>query len=57
MPVAPGTTILDTLLANGIDAPYSCMHGICGACATRVLDGLPEHQDSVLGPSVPATRP
>lgn len=51
LPVAPGMTILDTLLANGIDAPYSCMQGICGACATRVLDGLPAHQDSVLGPA------
>ncbi|WP_326541567.1 PDR/VanB family oxidoreductase [Pseudorhodoferax sp.] len=49
LPVAPGTTILDTLLAHGVDAPYSCMQGICGACETRVLDGLPEHRDSVLG--------
>lgn len=48
LPVAPGTTILDTLLANGVDAPYSCMQGICGACETRVLGGLPEHRDSVL---------
>ncbi|WP_245965908.1 PDR/VanB family oxidoreductase [Pseudorhodoferax soli] len=47
--VAAGTTILDTLLAHGVDAPYSCMQGICGACETRVLGGVPEHRDSVLG--------
>nr|WP_145547686.1 PDR/VanB family oxidoreductase [Variovorax boronicumulans] len=48
LPVAPGATILDTLLVHGIEAPYSCMQGICGACETRVLDGQPEHRDSVL---------
>ena len=47
-PVQAGATILDTLLAHGIDVPYSCMQGICGACETRVLDGQPEHRDSVL---------
>ncbi|GAP46247.1 PDR/VanB family oxidoreductase [Streptomyces azureus] len=26
----------------------SCEDGICGSCATRVLDGLPDHRDDIL---------
>ncbi|WP_159917776.1 PDR/VanB family oxidoreductase [Pantoea sp. 18069] len=48
VPVDSGTTILDALLNAGVDVPYSCMSGICGMCATRVLDGVPDHRDLVL---------
>jgi len=34
-----GATLLDVLLENGIEAPYSCREGHCGACATTVLSG------------------
>mgnify|MGYP003582900301 CR=1 FL=1 len=43
-----GKSILDTLLAHDVDAPYFCMEGVCGACETRVLSGIPDHRDSVL---------
>lgn len=43
-----GKSILDMLLARDIDAPYSCMEGVCGACETRVLSGIPDHRDCVL---------
>lgn len=46
--VAPGTTILETLKAHGINVPHSCAEGICGACEAIVLDGLPDHRDDVL---------
>lgn len=46
--VAAGKTILDTLRENGIEAPHSCLEGVCGTCETAVLDGVPEHRDSVL---------
>jgi vanillate O-demethylase ferredoxin subunit len=46
--VAPGQSILDEVLAAGIDAPSSCREGVCGTCETRVLDGVPDHVDSVL---------
>ncbi|WJR76846.1 PDR/VanB family oxidoreductase [Bradyrhizobium sp. NP1] len=46
--VSPGETILAALVRAGIDAPYSCEEGVCGACMTTVLDGLPDHRDSVL---------
>ncbi|HVL56563.1 MAG TPA: PDR/VanB family oxidoreductase [Burkholderiaceae bacterium] len=46
--VAPGKTILDAVLDEGIDVPYSCMEGVCATCETRVLDGIPDHRDLVL---------
>jgi 3-ketosteroid 9alpha-monooxygenase subunit B len=36
---AAGVPLLDTLLAAGIDAPYSCREGACSACCCRVLSG------------------
>ena len=36
------------LYEAGVDVDYSCELGICGACETRVISGIPEHRDSVL---------
>lgn len=46
--VAPGKSILATLIENGFDVPHSCQEGICGTCETRVLEGVPDHRDLVL---------
>ena len=46
--VPPGRTILDTLLAAGVNVPYACLEGICGRCEVRVLEGAPDHRDSYL---------
>lgn len=46
--VPKGKTILDTLLDNGVDVPYSCLEGVCGTCEARVLEGTPDHRDLVL---------
>lgn len=43
-----GKSLLDTLLDAGIDVEFSCMEGICGSCKVKVLEGLPDHRDSVL---------
>lgn len=43
-----GCTILDTLLAHGVEVPNSCREGVCGMCETRVLQGVPDHRDLVL---------
>ncbi|MES2184813.1 MAG: PDR/VanB family oxidoreductase [Pseudomonadota bacterium] len=48
VPVKPGSTILEAVLDAGVDVPYSCMSGICGACVTTVLAGVPDHRDLVL---------
>ncbi|ASR35428.1 3-ketosteroid-9-alpha-hydroxylase [Prauserella marina] len=34
-----GNKLLDLLLDNGIDAPYSCREGQCSACACRITSG------------------
>jgi ferredoxin--NADP+ reductase/vanillate O-demethylase ferredoxin subunit len=46
--VPAGASILQVLLAAGVDVDYSCQEGSCGACETRVLEGRPEHRDGVL---------
>jgi ring-1,2-phenylacetyl-CoA epoxidase subunit PaaE len=33
------TSILDIILNNEIDAPYSCMSGSCGSCKAKLLQG------------------
>jgi ferredoxin-NADP reductase len=44
-------TILEVLLAAGVDAPYSCRLGICSQCRTEVVSGVPDHRDAVLSPA------
>ncbi|HYF20930.1 MAG TPA: PDR/VanB family oxidoreductase [Ramlibacter sp.] len=46
--VPPGCSILDALMMQGIDAPYSCYEGVCGTCETRVISGVPDHRDNLL---------
>lgn len=46
--VLPGKAILDVLLDEGVDLPFSCMEGVCGSCRVGVLDGIPDHRDVVL---------
>jgi ferredoxin-NADP reductase len=46
--IPPGKTILQVLYDAGVDVDYSCELGICGACETKVISGVPEHRDSVL---------
>ncbi|MGY3203607.1 PDR/VanB family oxidoreductase [Streptomyces sp. TE5632] len=46
--VPPGSTVLEALEANGLDLPNSCREGICGTCETKVVDGVPDHRDSLL---------
>ena len=46
--VPAGKSILDVMRENGIDAPSSCEQGACGTCLTRVLEGVPDHQDVYL---------
>jgi cytochrome P450/ferredoxin-NADP reductase len=41
-------TILDALLAVGIDVPYDCKEGICGTCEVDVFEGKIDHRDQVL---------
>ncbi|MFD5257026.1 PDR/VanB family oxidoreductase [Streptomyces bobili] len=46
--VAAGVSVLDTVRAAGVEVLFSCTEGTCGTCETDVLDGTPDHRDSVL---------
>ena len=48
--IGPGRSILEVLLEAGMDVPHSCTQGVCGACETKVLAGVPDHRDAVLSP-------
>ena len=37
-----GARMLDVLIDAGLDAPYSCRQGICGACACQLTSGKVE---------------
>jgi 3-ketosteroid 9alpha-monooxygenase subunit B len=39
LPWPPGTRMLDVLIGAGLDAPFSCRQGICGACACQLTGG------------------
>ncbi len=53
--VGPGSTILETLRAAGLNVPASCEQGVCGTCETRILEGVPDHRDLLLTPAEKAS--
>ena len=48
LPVPADRSLADVLQDAGIDVSYSCQEGYCGTCETRVLDGVPDHRDTIL---------
>ncbi len=46
--VPAGISVLEALESNGVPVLASCRRGVCGSCEVRVLDGVPQHLDSVL---------
>ncbi len=46
--VKRGDTVLDTLLAAGVEIPFSCKEGVCGSCRVKVIRGVPDHRDLVM---------
>ncbi|WP_269506982.1 PDR/VanB family oxidoreductase [Burkholderia sp. IMCC1007] len=46
--IAADQTVIAALSVHGISVPTSCEQGVCGACLTRILDGIPEHRDMFL---------
>ncbi|RDI16948.1 ferredoxin-NADP reductase [Rhodococcus sp. AG1013] len=46
--VPPGVSALDALAGAGIGILSSCRQGTCGTCEVTVVDGVPDHRDSVL---------
>ena len=46
--VAADETLLTALQRAGVNPPYSCQQGFCGACRIRVLNGVVQHRDTLL---------
>src|SRR4051812_43551406 len=46
--VVEGDTVLDAVNRAGAGILSTCREGTCGTCEVGVLDGVPEHRDSVL---------
>jgi ferredoxin-NADP reductase len=46
--IPPNRSILDVVEEAGVGVLSSCAEGTCGTCETAVLEGLPDHRDSVL---------
>ena len=46
--IGPQCSILGALSKSGYEVESSCEEGTCGSCEVGVLDGVPDHRDSVL---------
>ena len=46
--VPSGTVILDAVLKQGLDAPYSCQGGICSSCIGRITHGSAEMKKNAI---------
>ncbi|MFI0242668.1 PDR/VanB family oxidoreductase [Streptomyces sp. NPDC016845] len=46
--VAPHESILDVADRAGVLTFAACREGVCGTCETSVVEGAPEHRDSLL---------
>jgi ferredoxin-NADP reductase len=46
--VQPGQSVLDAVARLGVPVLSSCRQGTCGTCETGVVDGVPDHRDSIL---------
>jgi len=49
--VAADQTVLEAILAAGIDIACDCREGLCGSCEVAVLEGEVDHRDRVLSKS------
>lgn len=46
--VPPDRSVLQVVTEAGVPVDFSCQEGTCGTCETDVLDGTPDHRDSLL---------
>ncbi len=46
--VPADVSVLDAVRGAGVEVLFSCAEGTCGTCETDVLEGTPDHRDSVL---------
>src|SRR5690606_22858351 len=46
--VAPAQSMPALVLDGGVEVSHACSEGVCGACETPVLSGIPDHRDTAL---------
>ena len=46
--MSPDESIVQALRREGVEVITSCAQGVCGTCETDVLDGRPDHRDTLL---------
>jgi ferredoxin len=46
--VAADRSLGDILQEASAPVSFSCQEGYCGTCETRVLEGVPDHRDTIL---------
>ena len=54
--VPAGSNLLDVIENAGVLVNTACRQGVCGACETDVLEGIPDHHDNVLSPRQKASN-
>ena len=54
--ITPDTNLHQQLIQRKINVPFGCEEGICGACETQVLEGIPDHRDMVLSSAEQASN-
>jgi ring-1,2-phenylacetyl-CoA epoxidase subunit PaaE len=45
VPATQGKSVLESLIENGAQPPYSCMDGACMACLAKVQEGRVYQED------------
>ncbi|MEP9362786.1 PDR/VanB family oxidoreductase [Nocardioides sp. CN2-186] len=53
--VSQDQSILESVAQVGVVVLASCREGVCGTCETFIVDGIPDHRDSVLTPEARAS--
>lgn len=46
--IPPDRSIISVAEEAGVGVMYSCSEGTCGTCETPVIEGVPDHRDSIL---------
>jgi ferredoxin-NADP reductase len=54
--IPAGKSILHQLREAGLTLTSSCEQGVCAACETVVLEGVPDHRDAILSPAERASN-
>lgn len=48
--VSPEQSLVEAAAQHGVEILTACTDGKCGTCVVKVLEGEPEHRDTMLTP-------